>query len=64
MTSRDSWPLVPLVELMTPVSRRESVDPERTYQALLAYRRFPEGLFVGSDQYIQGLIAKLSAKKE
>jgi spermidine synthase len=40
------------------------VDPERSYQALLAYRRFPEDLFVGSDHYIQGLIAKLSAKRE
>jgi spermidine synthase len=40
------------------------VDPERSYQALLAYRRFPDGLFVGSDQYIQQLIAKLSGKKD
>jgi len=40
------------------------VDPERSYQALLAYRRFPEDLFTGSEQYIRELIAKLSIKKD
>jgi spermidine synthase len=35
-------------------------DSERSYQALRAYRRFPEGLFTGSESYIQPLAAKLS----
>src|SRR5439155_19462452 len=41
-----------------------SVDPERSYQALLAYRRFPEGLFTGSEPYLQALVSKLSARKD
>jgi spermidine synthase len=41
-----------------------SVDPERSYQALLAYRRFPGDLIAGSDQYVRELVAKLSAKKD
>ena len=36
-----------------------AVDPERSYQALLAYRRFPEGLFTGSAHYIQELVGRL-----
>ena len=39
------------------------VDPERSYQALLAYRRFPGDLLTGSTRYIQELVAKLSVKK-
>src|SRR4030095_13492499 len=39
-------------------------DPRRSSQALLAYRRFPGDLIAGSDQYIQELVAKLSAKKD
>jgi spermidine synthase len=41
-----------------------AVDPERSYQALLAYRRFPGDLIEGSDRYVQELLAKLSAKKD
>jgi len=35
------------------------VDPERSYQALRAYRSFPKDLFTGSDHYIKELVDSL-----
>jgi spermidine synthase len=39
-----------------------AVDPERNYQALLRYRRFPEGLFTGSEPYLRALAGKLEIR--
>jgi spermidine synthase len=40
------------------------VDPERSYQALLGYRRFPGDLFTGSEQYMRELAGRLSGKSD
>ena len=41
----NSWPLVPLGEVLKPVSRPESVDPEKAYKILGAHW-YAEGLYV------------------
>src|SRR5207249_9973752 len=41
----NSWPLLPLSEVLTPVSRPESVDPEKIYKILGAHW-YAEGLYV------------------
>ncbi len=38
-----AWPLVPLGKILTPVSRPEAVDPQRTYHILGAH--WAEGLY-------------------
>jgi len=39
-----SWPMTPLGEVLTPVSRPESVEPEKTYRILGAHW-YAEGLY-------------------
>jgi len=39
------WPLVPLKELLTPVSRPERVDADKTYRILGAHW-YAQGLYV------------------
>ncbi|MGH7847710.1 MAG: restriction endonuclease subunit S, partial [Candidatus Binatia bacterium] len=41
----NSWPLVPLGEVLRPVSRPERVDPEETYKILGAHW-YAEGLYI------------------
>jgi hypothetical protein len=39
------WPLFPLGEVLSPVSRPESVDPEKTYKILGAHW-YAKGLYI------------------
>ena len=41
----DSWPRIPLGEVLKPVSRPESVDPEKTYKILGAHW-YAKGLYI------------------
>ena len=60
----NTWPLVPLGELLTTVSRPESVDPEKTYRILGAHW-YAGGLYIKQVTTGAGIQAKsLSRVKE
>jgi len=53
----NSWPLVPLGELLNPISRPETVDPDNTYRILGAHW-YAQGLYVKDVTTGAGIQAK------